>query len=540
MRAALEKAVSGVKVLRTDAVGASVSAELFRNGLLALGISLVMILIYIWFRFEWQFAVGAVVTLILDITKAIGFLAITRIEFDLVMVAAILTILGYSTNDKVVVYDRVRENLRKYKTMPLRDLIDLSINETLNRTLGTSMTVFLASLPLALFGGEFDLRLRLGDAVRHRRRHLVFDLHCGPYPVVPGRTSPATRGCSGTRARAGGTLVIRRRLLLAGAAALALAPSGPRGGNHQPSWSAPRPARRRMRWRAPSPRSSPGICPLRASRSATFTAAPGLPRSRRSPQAEPTGATLGWVATPTLPARMVDRGVDDLLRRITLLGAVQKEPIAIVSPAATPLSSVQDIVTRAADDAEAVPLGTPPPGSPPHLAALRLQALAGTRLNIVAFPSAAAARQAAVSGNVAAAALGLSSAIGDLREGRLVGLGIAATSRADAFPDMPPLRDSGLDLSAVIRRGLAAPAGLSEPMARQLNRALQAVVEDLGVPRPRRHQRLRSQLAGRRHLDGGSSRANAPNWPGFGRPSRGCRRAPTSSLSELTRRGIGR
>ena len=98
-------------------------------------------------------AVGAVVTLILDITKAVGFLALTRIEFDLVMVAAILTVLGYSTNDKVVVYDRVRENLRKYKTMPLRDLIDLSINETLNRTLGTSMTVFLAALPLALFGG---------------------------------------------------------------------------------------------------------------------------------------------------------------------------------------------------------------------------------------------------------------------------------------------------------------------------------------------------------------------------------------------------
>ena len=152
--AALAKAVPGAKVLRTDAVGASVSAELFRNGLLALGISLLMILVYIWFRFEWQFAVGAVVTLILDITKAIGFLALTRIEFDLVMVAAILTVLGYSTNDKVVVYDRVRENLRKYKTMPLRELIDLSINETLNRTLGTSMTVFIASLPLALFGGE--------------------------------------------------------------------------------------------------------------------------------------------------------------------------------------------------------------------------------------------------------------------------------------------------------------------------------------------------------------------------------------------------
>ena len=153
VRAALDQAQPGSKVLRTDAVGASVSAELFRNGMLALGISMLMILVYIWFRFEWQFAVGAVATLILDITKTIGFLVITRFEFDLVMVGAILTVLGYSTNDKVVVYDRVRENLRKYKTMPLRDLIDLSINETLSRTLGTSATVFLASLPLALFGG---------------------------------------------------------------------------------------------------------------------------------------------------------------------------------------------------------------------------------------------------------------------------------------------------------------------------------------------------------------------------------------------------
>ena len=153
VHAALDSAQPGSKVVRTDAVGPSVSSELYTNGLLALGISLLMILVYIWFRFEWQFAVGAVVTLLLDITKTVGFLAVTRFEFDLVMVAAILTVLGYSTNDKVVVYDRVRENLRKYKTMPLRGLIDLSINETLNRTLGTSATVFLAALPLALFGG---------------------------------------------------------------------------------------------------------------------------------------------------------------------------------------------------------------------------------------------------------------------------------------------------------------------------------------------------------------------------------------------------
>jgi preprotein translocase SecF subunit len=153
VRAALEKAQPGTRLVRTDAVGASVSSELFHDGMMALGLSLLMILVYIWFRFEWQFAVGAVVTLILDLTKAIGFLVLTHLEFDLVMVGAILTILGYSTNDKVVVYDRMRENLRKYKSMPLRELIDLSINETLNRTLGTSMTVFLASLPLALFGG---------------------------------------------------------------------------------------------------------------------------------------------------------------------------------------------------------------------------------------------------------------------------------------------------------------------------------------------------------------------------------------------------
>ncbi len=153
VRAALDQAQPGSQVLSTEAVGASVSAELFRNGMLALGISMLMILVYIWFRFEWQFAVGAVATLILDITLTYGFLVISRLQFDVVMVGAILTVLGYSTNDKVVVYDRVRENLRKYKTMPLRELIDLSINETLSRTLGTSATVFLASVPLALFGG---------------------------------------------------------------------------------------------------------------------------------------------------------------------------------------------------------------------------------------------------------------------------------------------------------------------------------------------------------------------------------------------------
>lgn len=150
VRAALEQVMPGARIMRTEAVGGRVSAELFAAGMTALGMSLLAILLYIWFRFEWQFGVGAVVTLILDVTKAVGFLAVTRIEFDLATVAALLTIIGYSVNDKVVVYDRMRENLRKYKTMPLRELIDLSINETLSRTIGTSATAFLAMLPLAL------------------------------------------------------------------------------------------------------------------------------------------------------------------------------------------------------------------------------------------------------------------------------------------------------------------------------------------------------------------------------------------------------
>lgn len=150
VRSALEQSIPGARVVRVEAVGSRVSAELFVAGMTALAMALLAILLYIWFRFEWQFAVGAVVTLVLDVTKAVGFLALTRIEFDLATVAALLTIIGYSVNDKVVVYDRMRENLRKYKTMPLRELMDLSINETLSRTIGTSATTFLTVLPLAL------------------------------------------------------------------------------------------------------------------------------------------------------------------------------------------------------------------------------------------------------------------------------------------------------------------------------------------------------------------------------------------------------
>jgi len=151
---ALKKAYPKVEIRRTSSTGATVSGEQLQSGMIALGLALLAMLGYIWFRFEWQFGIGAIATLVLDVTKTIGFYAVTGIEFNLVSIAAILTIMGFSVNDKVVVYDRVRENLRKYKSMPLRELIDKSINETLNRTVNTSLTVFLSTVPLALFGGK--------------------------------------------------------------------------------------------------------------------------------------------------------------------------------------------------------------------------------------------------------------------------------------------------------------------------------------------------------------------------------------------------
>jgi preprotein translocase subunit SecF len=152
--ARVAEALPNVQIRRIEVVGARVSSELFRDGLLATALALVAVLLYIWFRFEWQFGVGVVATLILDITKTVGFFAVTQIEFDLNSVAALLTLIGYSVTDKVVVYDRIRENLAKFRTMPLRPLIDLSINQTLGRTVATSLTVILSILPLALIGGE--------------------------------------------------------------------------------------------------------------------------------------------------------------------------------------------------------------------------------------------------------------------------------------------------------------------------------------------------------------------------------------------------
>ena len=140
----------GTDIQSVDAVGATVSGELFQDGMMALGVAMLAMFGYIWVRFEWQFAVAATATLLLDITKIVGFYGLMQFQFNLTSIVAILTIMGYSINDKVVVYDRVRENLRAFKRMPLRELIDRSINDTLSRTIATSGTVFLAILPLAI------------------------------------------------------------------------------------------------------------------------------------------------------------------------------------------------------------------------------------------------------------------------------------------------------------------------------------------------------------------------------------------------------
>jgi preprotein translocase SecF subunit len=154
IEAMLAAKLPGAEIRRIESVGAKVSGELFRKGLLAVSLSFVGVLFYIWFRFDWQFGVGVVGTLLLDITKTVGFFAVTQLQFDLNSVAAIMLLIGYSVTDKIVVYDRIRENLRKDKSTPLRELIDRSINQTLGRTVVTSTTVLLSIVPLALIGGD--------------------------------------------------------------------------------------------------------------------------------------------------------------------------------------------------------------------------------------------------------------------------------------------------------------------------------------------------------------------------------------------------
>lgn len=151
VRAALGE---GITVRRTEVVGPTVSAELKWTGIQAIALALFGILVYVWFRFEWQFAVAGVAALVHDVFVTTGMFSLLWYEFDLATVAALLTLAGYSINDTVVVFDRIRENLRKYKRMPLAELLNLSINETLSRTIMTSVVTAVAVLALWLFGTE--------------------------------------------------------------------------------------------------------------------------------------------------------------------------------------------------------------------------------------------------------------------------------------------------------------------------------------------------------------------------------------------------
>ena len=154
IRDAMARDFGDIDYRRVEFVGPQVSAELIEKGVTAVLIALAAMLIYIWLRFEWQFSVGAVIALIHDVVLTIGLFSVTQLDFGLPIVAALLTIVGYSMNDTVVIYDRVRENLRKYKKLSLVNLLDKSLNDTLSRTIMTSVTTLMALFALYIFGGE--------------------------------------------------------------------------------------------------------------------------------------------------------------------------------------------------------------------------------------------------------------------------------------------------------------------------------------------------------------------------------------------------
>ena len=151
---ALKSFDPNISFVSVESVGPKVSGELIQTAILAVVLAIGAVLIYIWLRFEWQFAQGAVVALIHDVLLTIGVFSVLQIKFDLAIIAALLTIVGYSLNDTVVVFDRVRENLRKYKKRPLKEVLNISINETLSRTIATSFTTLLALIALFVLGGD--------------------------------------------------------------------------------------------------------------------------------------------------------------------------------------------------------------------------------------------------------------------------------------------------------------------------------------------------------------------------------------------------
>jgi len=200
-RAVIEQHVPGVTFGRSEAVGPKVSGELFVNGLISLGLAMLLVMAYIWMRFDFQFGVGAVLSLFHDAILTLGVFSFFRIEFTLPVIAGLLTVIGYSMNDTVVVFDRMRENFRKYKVMKPADVIDLSINETLSRTLMTIATVLLASLALYVFGGEtmrpFAICMLFGTVVATYSSIYIAAPALPLFGERPGR--PGTK--SGLRAR---------------------------------------------------------------------------------------------------------------------------------------------------------------------------------------------------------------------------------------------------------------------------------------------------------------------------------------------------
>ena len=158
-----------------EAVSGRVSGELARDGVIAALIAMLAIMIYVWFRFEWQFAVGAIIATLHDVLMTLGFFAIVKLDFNLSSIAAILTIVGYSLNDTVVVYDRIRETLRKYKKVPITELIDRAINETLARTTITSLTTWIVLWALFIFGG---------DVIRSFVGAMIFGIAIGTYSSI--------------------------------------------------------------------------------------------------------------------------------------------------------------------------------------------------------------------------------------------------------------------------------------------------------------------------------------------------------------------
>ena len=165
----------GIDYRKNDYVGPTVGQELISAGITAVLLSFAAIMIYVWFRFEWQYGVGAILALLHDSIMIVGFFAVTRFEFGLTAIAAILTIVGYSINDSVVIYDRIRENMRRFKKKPMFDLLNLSINETLSRTILTASTTLLAATALTIWGGE---------VIRGFSAAMVFGVIIGTYSSI--------------------------------------------------------------------------------------------------------------------------------------------------------------------------------------------------------------------------------------------------------------------------------------------------------------------------------------------------------------------